>query len=71
MQGLIKGISLLKLDRSQRVNGHFGDDSFLTIIEEKQTLDNTMHSLQVLCESSKSKLQIAQCYQQSQKDVSN
>lgn len=36
---LIKGIPLPDLDASQLLNGHFVDDSFLTILVEKESMD--------------------------------
>jgi hypothetical protein len=47
-QALIKGISLLWLDIGQMANGYFVDNSFLTILEDKELVDSTIHCILIL-----------------------
>ena len=45
VQGLKKGIPHVNPNSAKIVNVHFLHDSFLTIVEVKHNLDNTMDSL--------------------------
>jgi hypothetical protein len=41
-QESIRGIPLAKLDARQMVNGYFADDSFLTILEDREFMENML-----------------------------
>ncbi|KAH9313858.1 hypothetical protein KI387_022485, partial [Taxus chinensis] len=56
-QGLVHGISLPDEPDSQLLNGHFADDSFLTLIEDENNIDNAMQCLDTFCLASGSSIQ--------------
>lgn len=66
-QGLVGGIPLPAAPSSQLLNGHFADDSFLTLIEDKTNIRNAMQCLDTFCLASGSSIQWrkTQCYRQS------
>ena len=51
--GLVHGISLPK-SSSQLVNGHFSDDSFLTLLENEENIKNALSCLDTFCQASSS-----------------
>lgn len=67
----IRSIPLPAHDDGQLVNRHFADNSFLTILEDKETLDNTMNCLQIFCKPSGSTPQTAKppCFCLSQRET--
>jgi hypothetical protein len=64
--GLVRGISLPD-SPSQLVNGHFADDSFLTLIEDEENISNALHCLDTFCQASGSAIQWCKtlCFRQS------
>lgn len=50
--GHVRGISLPE-SPSQLVNGHFVDDSFLTLIEEESNVKEALHCLDNFCLASR------------------
>lgn len=71
VQSLIKGIPLPRPRQKQIINGHFGDDSLLTLLSDKCSLDNIVDCIHIFCEAfgSKIKREKMQCYPQSQSDM--
>lgn len=57
-QGVIKVIPLTKPKIGELVNGHFIDDSFLAILEDKESMDNTMEFPQTFCTTSSLKFNL-------------
>jgi hypothetical protein len=58
-QRLVKAKPLYGPNVGQLMNGPFMDDSLLTFIEGKQSFDNIVDYMQILCEAFKSNLQMA------------
>jgi hypothetical protein len=56
VQGLITSIPLYKPKVGQLVKGHFANDSFLTILEEKESMANTMKCLHTFSTAPRSKI---------------
>ena len=48
--GLVRGISLSN-SSSQLVNGHFVDDSFLTLLEDEENITNALQCLDTFCQA--------------------
>ena len=69
-QGMIKGIALPHSYKSL-LNGHFADDSFLTMTEDEQSINTTFKCLNTFCLASRSSIQWnkTSCYRQSFKDI--
>ncbi|KAH9332046.1 hypothetical protein KI387_004154, partial [Taxus chinensis] len=63
--GLVKGIQLPSSPK-QLINGHFADDSFLTLAESEASVTNVMQCLDTFCLASGSAIQWkkTQCYRQ-------
>lgn len=53
---LVHGISLRE-SSSQLVNGHFVDDSFLTLLEDEENIKNVFIFLDTFCQASRSDIQ--------------
>lgn len=53
---LVRGISLQE-SSSQLVNGHFVDDSFLTLLEDQENINNALNYLDTFCQASGSAIQ--------------
>lgn len=64
--GLVCGISLPG-SSSQLVNRHFADDSFLTLLEDEESILNALNCLDTFCQASGSAIQWHKtlCYRQS------
>ena len=64
--GLVRGISLPE-SSAQIVNGHFFDDSFLTLLEEEENIKNSLPCLDTFFLASGSSIQWHKtlCYRQS------
>ena len=54
--GLVRGISLPE-SSTQLVNGHFADDSFLTLLEEEENIKNALSCLDTFFQASGSAIQ--------------
>ena len=54
--GLVHGICLPK-SSSQLVNGHFADDSFLTLLEDEENIKNALERLEFFCLASSFSIQ--------------
>ena len=54
--GLVHGISLPE-SLTQLVNGHFANDSFLTLLEEEENIKNVLSCLDTFCQASVSAFQ--------------
>jgi len=67
---MIKGIALPHSDKSL-LNGHFVDDSFLTMAEDEQSINTTLKCLNTFCLAFGSSIQWnkTSCYRQSFKDI--
>ena len=49
--GLVRGISLPE-SSSELVNGHFANDSFLTLFEDEENIKNAFKCLDIFCQAS-------------------
>jgi len=58
--GLIKGIPLPEPEAKQLVNGHFVNDSFLTILKDQTSWVNTMEFIDNFCVASWSNISAGQ-----------
>ena len=54
-QGMIKGIALPRSDK-YLLNGHFADDSFLTVAEDEQSVNTALKCLNTFCLASGSSI---------------
>ncbi|KAH9327038.1 hypothetical protein KI387_007216 [Taxus chinensis] len=56
-QGLVRGIVLPSSDNFELLNGHFTNDSFLTLIEDESNISNAMECHKTFCLASGSSIQ--------------
>lgn len=69
--GVIRGIRLPG-NQGQLVNGHFADDSFLTLAEEEQSIIEALNCFDIFCKASISSIQWRKtfCFRQSPLSIS-